>query len=207
MSSPQTTTSENMLISASERALTFCMTTAVIGSAMREAFVCRFHKMVHCSEHEPVVLPQVVQLQVSAAEGLRLALAGLAAGGARATLSFSRFVPTETESYGQRAGAAAEAAAAAAPSQSGIQKTFSQPVSTYSSGKRLAEETRYCLERRSLEQQVGFKSQMMDSLQIFSLHGRARKGMYLHGRNERFAGQDSTPCPTYLSSFDLSSSC
>lgn len=93
--------------------------------------------------------PQVVQLDAFAAGGVRLQLAGTAAGAAFATLAFSRFVPTACDE------GLASAAAAAAPVPSRLHQTLPQACSTYSSGKRLAEETRYCLERRRLELQAG----------------------------------------------------
>lgn len=93
---------------------------------------------------------QVAELRASAADGLRLQLEGADAGGCRATVSFSRFVPTACDEP------LGGVAAAVVPQQATLQRSLPLPASAYSSGKRLSEETRYCLERRQLEQQVRY---------------------------------------------------
>lgn len=80
--------------------------------------------------------------------GIHVHLAGAAAGAAYVTVSLSRFVsaaPHATLSDGATA-------VTAAPAQG--HQVFPLQPTAYSSGKRLSEETRYCLERRRLEQQV-----------------------------------------------------
>ena len=91
---------------------------------------------------------QVAELTTSAAGGVRLILAGQLAG-ARVALAFSRFVPTASD------GPLGSAADAAAPQAVAWMQRRLRPACAFSSGRMLSEETRYCLERRQLEQQVG----------------------------------------------------
>lgn len=93
---------------------------------------------------------QAAELSASVVGGLRLRLAGSRGqlSGARATVAFSHFVPTATDAPLD------EAAAAAAPEVNGREMEMKRQTAAYSSGRKLSEETRYCLERRQLEQQV-----------------------------------------------------
>mmetsp|Transcript_17791 Transcript_17791/g.53615 ORF Transcript_17791/g.53615 Transcript_17791/m.53615 type:complete len:2186 (+) Transcript_17791:298-6855(+) len=91
----------------------------------------------------------VSNFSVSAEEGLHLKLSGSKAEleGATVTLVFSRFVPTTED------GGLSTAAAAAAPQASQASAQAAVRAAQYSSGKRVSEEARYCLERRQLEKE------------------------------------------------------
>lgn len=91
---------------------------------------------------------QVVECRASSPEGIHVHLAGAAAGAAHVALSLSRFVPTAQNKH------LSDGASAVTTAPAQGHQVFPLHPTAYSSGKRLSEETRYCLERRRLEQQV-----------------------------------------------------
>jgi hypothetical protein len=98
---------------------------------------------------------QVVKLTASSLEGVHVHLAGAAAGAACITISLSRFVSAAANER------LTDGAAAVTPATPQQQQVFPPQPTAYSSGKRLSEETRYCLERRRLEPQVHLLNQLM----------------------------------------------
>jgi hypothetical protein len=107
--------------------------------------MCPTNIIQHCTCGNVI---QVVKLTASSLEGIHVHLAGAAASAACITTSLSRFVSAAAN---ERLSEGAAAVTLATPQQH--QLSPPQPTA-YSSGKLLSEETRYCLERRRLEQQV-----------------------------------------------------